>query len=133
MTPYSIVPYEPGAANVIDRSTGAKVGFVLQWAHGWGAYVEIGGELTFGTMPTEERLVEFMGPTRAITRTRYRADAAARVWAEHLRWCAHCDVRPRRRRNGLCDACHTYQAKYHRLPEWDTLVARNRRAECLTG
>lgn len=36
--PFKVVPYEIGAADVIDRKTGERVGYVVQWAIGWAAY-----------------------------------------------------------------------------------------------
>lgn len=38
--------------------------------------------------------------------------------------CSHCEDRPSRRSNGLCDACHSYRYKYGRLPDEDTLIRR---------
>jgi hypothetical protein len=36
--PYKVVPYEPDVADVIDRATGEKVGYVLKWSTGWVGY-----------------------------------------------------------------------------------------------
>lgn len=44
------------------------------------------------------------------------------------RWCAHCDLRPSRRRNRLCDACNTYLAKLGRLPSRRVIRRRVERA-----
>lgn len=82
MKPYKVVPYEMGAADVIDRATGEKVGYILAWAKGWSAYLTSapGVELSFGTQPTPEELRSILGDTYEVTHTRYRKDAAERVW-----------------------------------------------------
>ena len=45
------------------------------------------------------------------------------------RWCAHCDARPSRRADGVCDACNAYRHKYGQLPPDDVLVRRQRRQD----
>jgi hypothetical protein len=61
--PFKIVAYEPGAANVFDRATGRKVGFLLQdFAGNWSGRFVPGG--------------------RVEIKERRRRDAAARLWAE---------------------------------------------------
>lgn len=81
---YKVVPYEQGAADVIDRLTGEKVGYVLEWANGWSAYMRArpGEELSFGTREHPEHLRSILGDTYEVKHTRYRADAAERVWEE---------------------------------------------------
>ena len=108
MTPYAIVAYEPGAANIIDRTTNTIIGQVLLWAGGWGAFIEGGtGELAFGTTTTEPRYLDLHGPTRTNYRTRYRKDAAARVWAEYSARCVNCGDTPTRARQ-RCVRCLKY-------------------------
>ena len=61
MKPYKIVSYEPHAADVVDRVTGERVGYVLEGFVGWVAHAN---------------------DYRVLGRERYRADAALLVWNE---------------------------------------------------
>lgn len=64
--PVKVVPYEPGAADVFDRGTGEKIGFVIRGFYKvWTAYE-----------PFDGRAVP-----RAIGRFRYRRDAARSLWS----------------------------------------------------
>ena len=60
MTPWLIASYEPGAAEVRDRATNQRVGYVLQNFHGNWTPMRDGEELS--------------------RPYRYRADAARHVW-----------------------------------------------------
>lgn len=75
MKPYKLDVYEQGAAHVIDRATGKKMGYVLAGFTGWYAYDSRhpGRELSFGTSNVH-------GIRFTYYQTRYRADAADRVW-----------------------------------------------------
>ena len=81
-TPYKIVPYEPDAADGVDRETGQPVGYVVKWAHGWSAYMAAsrGDRLSFGSVPFRPEVHSVVGRRRDLYTTRYRADAAAEVW-----------------------------------------------------
>lgn len=78
--PYKVVAYEPGAADVIDRATGEKVGYVLAAFRGWEAFLcsARGVNLTFGTWH-DARINE----TFTLIRAHSRAGAAAKVWECH--------------------------------------------------
>lgn len=44
-------------------------------------------------------------------------------------WCVHCDLDRSRRRDGVCDACNSYRAKYGSLPGWTVLQRRVERRD----
>jgi hypothetical protein len=82
--PYKVVPYEPQAADVIDRATGEKIGYVLKAYNGWEAFSlkARGVPLVFETIKAPEAVRQVLGDTHEVKLTAYRADAAERVWAE---------------------------------------------------
>lgn len=92
--PFKLRPYDEGdGAEVIERATDHRIGYVLRARVGWQAYLSAaaGWPLPFEWFdrsededPKSQRITEVLGwrwtPTLS---THYRADAAARVWIAH--------------------------------------------------
>jgi hypothetical protein len=71
---------------VIDRQTGEKIGYVLLWGGGWSAYLDSnpGTELIFGHRRWPEKRRRAMGEGEfPVKFSRYRSDAAEKVWHTH--------------------------------------------------
>lgn len=95
MKPYKVISDGPGEADVIHRETDKRVGYLRQNYHEhWSAYLTStpGWALPFGWFDwrddedrTARVLVEGCGyQWAARLTTRYRDDAAARVWEAHM-------------------------------------------------
>lgn len=59
--------------------------------------------------PDVQRLERFVGKLRKAAADKF---------------CAHCSIRPSRRKDRICDPCNTYRAKYGELPPKETLARR---------
>ena len=77
MKPYKVRPFEIGAAEVIDRATDERVGYVLAAYRGWHAFLESdpGHALRVGTWHCER-----LDRTFDVIECRTRAVAAEKVW-----------------------------------------------------
>lgn len=82
--PFKVVAYEPGAAHVVNRKSGERIGYVLNNYYDWSAYLcsAPGVQLVFGQRRNGPRLAEILGPVSDVVETRLRADAAMLVWKE---------------------------------------------------
>lgn len=86
--PFKVVPYDIGAANVIDRASGEKIGYVLGVYCGWEAFLSLtpGVPLVFEKRRWPDwRIAKVMrSDTYDVVVTKYQADAAEKVYASWL-------------------------------------------------